>query len=119
VTIFRQRLDDVPTPERHLWANSYDRKTSDVLALHSEIAGGVAKEIKISLTPQEETRLAESRTVNPAAHESYLRARYSLDRRTKEDTEKLRWTRCSLPRMQVLRRDTLRWHFTFPVNRRS
>jgi TolB-like protein/Tfp pilus assembly protein PilF len=75
-------------PERHLWANSYDRQVSDVLALHSEMARTVAKEIKVILTPQDETRLAGARAVNPAANESYFRGRYFLDRRTKENLDK-------------------------------
>jgi TolB-like protein/Tfp pilus assembly protein PilF len=68
-------------PERHLWADSYDREMRDVLNLHSQIARTVAKQIKISLTPQEQTRLAESSAVNPTANESYLRGRYFLGRR--------------------------------------
>jgi adenylate cyclase len=76
------------TPERHLWANSYDRQASDVLALHGEVARTVAKEIKVTLTPQEETRLAGARPVNPAANEAYLRGRYFLDRFAKEDNDK-------------------------------
>jgi len=74
-------------PERHLWANSYDRQASDVLALHSEMARTVAKEIKVILTPQEETRLAGARAVNPTANEAYFRGRYFLDRRTKENLD--------------------------------
>jgi TolB-like protein len=74
-------------PERHLWANSYDRQVSDVLALHGEMARAVAKEIKVLLTPQEETRLASARAVNPAANEAYFRGRYFLDRRTKENLD--------------------------------
>jgi len=75
--------------ERHLWANSYDRQMSDVLTLHGEVARTVAKEIKVTLTPQDETRLADTRAaVNPAADEAYLRGRYFLDRRTKDDLDK-------------------------------
>jgi TolB-like protein len=74
-------------PERHLWADSYDRSFRDVLALHSEIARTVAKKIKVTLTPQEETRLAGGRAVNPAANEAYFRSRYFLDRRTKADLD--------------------------------
>jgi len=74
-------------PERHLWADSYDRRFHDVLALHSEIARTVAKQIKVTLTPQEEMRLAGSRGVNPAASEAYFRSRYFLDRRTKADID--------------------------------
>jgi serine/threonine protein kinase/Flp pilus assembly protein TadD len=75
-------------PERHLWANSYDRQASDVLALHSEVARTVAKQIKVTLTPQEETRLAGARGVNPSASEAYFHGRYFLDRFSKEDNDK-------------------------------
>ncbi len=76
------------TPERHLWANSYDRQVRDVLALHGEMARTVAKEIKVILTPQEETRLAGVRALNPAANEAYFRGRFFLDRRSKENLDK-------------------------------
>ena len=74
-------------PERHLWAESYDRQRRDVLALDGEVARAVAREIKITVTPEEETRLAGTRTVNPAASEAYFRGRYFLDRRTKADID--------------------------------
>jgi adenylate cyclase len=75
-------------PDRHLWANSYDRQVSDILALHGEMARTVAKEIKVTLTPQEETRLAGARGFNPVANEAYFRGRYFRDRRTKENLDK-------------------------------
>jgi TolB-like protein len=75
-------------PEGHLWANSYDREVRDVLALHGEMARTFAREIKVTLTPQEETRLAGARAINPAANESYFRGRYFLNRRTKENLDR-------------------------------
>jgi len=75
-------------PERHLWANSYDRELRDVLALDNEMARAVAKEIKVTLTPEDEARLGRARTVNPAAHEAYLQGHYLLDRRTKAGVDK-------------------------------
>ena len=54
-------------PERHLWTNTYDRELRDVLALHSEVARAVAREIKIAVTPEEKMRLASVRAVNPKA----------------------------------------------------
>ena len=75
-------------PERHLWANSYDRELRDVLELENEMARAVAKEIKVALTPEDEARLRGTRTVNPPAHEAYLQGRYFLDRRTKAGVDK-------------------------------
>jgi TolB-like protein/tetratricopeptide (TPR) repeat protein len=76
------------TPEGHLWANSYDREVRDVLALHGEMARTVAREIRVTLTPQEETRLAGARATNPVANEAYFRGRYFLNRRTKENLDR-------------------------------
>jgi TolB-like protein/DNA-binding winged helix-turn-helix (wHTH) protein len=62
--------------DEHLWAESYDRDLSDVLALQREIARGIAGEIKIKLTPQEQQRLATTPPTNPSAHEAYLKGLY-------------------------------------------
>ena len=85
VRVSVQLIDAVP--ERHLWAESYDRQVHDILALHGEIARTVAKEIRVTLTPQEHTRLTVGRSVNPAANEAYFRSRSLLDRRTKADID--------------------------------
>lgn len=75
-------------PEGHLWANSYDREVRDVLALQGEMARTVAREIKVTLTPQEETRLAGAPAINPAVNEAYFRGRYFQNRRTKENLDR-------------------------------
>jgi TolB-like protein/DNA-binding winged helix-turn-helix (wHTH) protein/Flp pilus assembly protein TadD len=75
-------------PEKHLWAESYERDLGDVLALQSEVAGAIADEIKTKLTPQERERLASARPVNPDAHEAYLKGRYYWNLRTEEGINK-------------------------------
>ena len=75
-------------PEGHLWANSYDREVRDVLTLHAEMARTVARGIRVTLTPEEESRLAGARAVNPAANEAYFRGCYFLNRRTKENLDR-------------------------------
>jgi eukaryotic-like serine/threonine-protein kinase len=81
------QLIDAAT-ERHLWARSYERDLKEVLALQSEVAVAIVREIQVSVTPQEETRLRDSRAVNPAAYEAYLKGRYFIERRTEEDLRK-------------------------------
>ncbi len=49
VRISAQLIQTVP--ERHLWAQSYERDLGDVLALQSEVARAIAREIKIAVTP--------------------------------------------------------------------
>jgi len=63
-------------PERHLWNDSYDRDLGDVLKLQSEVTRAIAQAIRARLTPQDEARLANRRTVDPAAYSAYLRGRY-------------------------------------------
>ena len=62
--------------DRHLWADSFDRELSDILALHSNLARAIVDEIKVAVTPEEESRLASSRSVNPEVYELFLKGHY-------------------------------------------
>ncbi len=72
----------------HLWADSYDRDLSDVLAIHSEVARSIAHEIHIAVTPEEAARLADVREVNPEAYRLYLLGHYHLYKWGPADLEK-------------------------------
>jgi len=74
--------------DQHIWAKSYERDVSNVLALQSEVARAIAEEVQAKLTPQERARLARVRAVNPAAHEAYLKGRYYWARSTEEAVRK-------------------------------
>ena len=74
--------------DRHLWAESYERDFGDVLSLQSEIARRIADAIKVMLTPEERAQLAETRKVDPEAHELYFKARYHWNKRTEESIKK-------------------------------
>ncbi|MEO6529268.1 MAG: protein kinase [Gemmatimonadaceae bacterium] len=63
--------------EETLWADRYDRELTDVLALQSEVAESVAREIAIQLTPAEVRQLAARAAVNPEAHLEVLKCRHS------------------------------------------
>ena len=56
-----------------LWAERYDRKLSDIFAVESEIAKGIAQSLQATLTGGEELALAASPTNNPEAYDAYLR----------------------------------------------
>jgi TolB-like protein/Tfp pilus assembly protein PilF len=75
------RLIDAHRDE-YLWAEDYQREFSDILGLQSEISKTIAGQIKVKLTPQEETRLAVARKVNPEVHELYLKGMYHLRKYT-------------------------------------
>jgi TolB-like protein/Tfp pilus assembly protein PilF len=77
------QLVHAPT-DRHLWAQSYERDLRDILALQSEVAQAVAREIKIVVSPQEQTRLASARPVNPEAYRLCLLGRFNWNKRTEE-----------------------------------
>ncbi len=71
--------------DRNIWSRSYERNLSDILALQSELARAIAREIKIALTPAEQARLALTRPVDPEAYQFILRGRSFWNRRTEED----------------------------------
>jgi serine/threonine protein kinase/tetratricopeptide (TPR) repeat protein len=60
-----------------LWADRYDRELTDVLALQSNVAEAVAREIAIQLTPDEARQLTQHAAVNPEAHLEVLKSRHS------------------------------------------
>jgi TolB-like protein/DNA-binding winged helix-turn-helix (wHTH) protein len=66
------------SPEKHLWAESYESEVGDALTLQGEIAQAVAREIQVKLTQQEQNLLAAATPVNPEAHDLYLRGLYSM-----------------------------------------
>jgi eukaryotic-like serine/threonine-protein kinase len=74
--------------ERHLWAETYERDLRDVLALQSDVGQAIAREVRIRLTPQEQTGLVSARQVNPEAHEAYLKGRYFLNKRAGDALKK-------------------------------
>jgi serine/threonine-protein kinase len=74
--------------DRHLWAENYERDLRDVLALQGEVARAVAREVRVTVSPQEEKRLANVTPLDPAAHEAYLKGRFWRQKFTREGFEK-------------------------------
>jgi TolB-like protein len=62
--------------DSHLWAETYDRKLTDIFGAESEIAKGIAESLQAKLTSREEKALAVKPTYNPEAYDAYLRAAY-------------------------------------------
>jgi TolB-like protein len=59
--------------ENHLWAKSFERNLTDILALQSDVARAVADEVELALTPEDKARLASAPQVNPQAYENFLK----------------------------------------------
>lgn len=74
--------------DKHLWAKRFERDSSDVLALQDELASAIAAEINVQLTPSEQSRLARAFSVNPEAHDAYLKGRYFFNRPSDENLKK-------------------------------
>jgi TolB-like protein len=74
--------------DRHLWAQSFERSSSDVLALQAELASAIAREINVQLTPSERSRLAAAPSVIPEAHDAYLKGRYFFNRPSDDNLQK-------------------------------
>lgn len=68
--------------EQYIWGHTYERDLRDVLALHTEVARAVATEIRVTLTPEERTRLEGSRVINPEAYRHYLIGNFLLGKYT-------------------------------------
>ena len=83
------RLVYAPT-DTQLWSKSYQRDLQNVLVMQGEVASAIVHEIDVKLTPQEQTRLASGRQVNPAAHEAYLKGLYHWHKGSAEETRKAR-----------------------------
>ena len=59
--------------DSHLWAETYDRKLTDIFGVESEIAKGIAESLQAKLTGREEQALAVKPTNNLEAYDAYLR----------------------------------------------
>jgi serine/threonine protein kinase/Tfp pilus assembly protein PilF len=59
--------------DSHLWADTFDRKLTDIFSVESDIAKAVADQLRAKLTGQEEQVIAAKPTNNPEAYDAYLR----------------------------------------------
>jgi len=74
--------------ERNLWAESFEREYSSILAIQAEVARHVADSIRVKLSSEEKARLASARKVNPETYEAYLKGMFHLNKSSMEDTLK-------------------------------
>jgi tetratricopeptide (TPR) repeat protein len=70
--------------DRHLWAETYERDSGDVIQLERQMAVAIAHEVTGRLSPAQETRGARGGTANPRAYDAYLRGRYLFSQRAPE-----------------------------------
>src|SRR5438876_8870966 len=71
--------------DSHLWADTYDRKLTDIFGVESEIAETIADTLQAKLTGLEKKQMSKKTTENPEAYELYLRGRFFWNKRTSAD----------------------------------
>src|SRR4051794_7120901 len=73
--------------DSHLWAETYDRKLTDIFAVESEVAQRIASSLEAQLSGREQEQLSSVPTKIPAAYDAYLRGIQSLNKQGIEAIE--------------------------------
>ena len=76
------------TTDEHLWADTYDRKLTDIFAVESDIATTIADTLQARLTAAEHAVVSAQPTQNTQAHQLYLQGRFFWNKRTAADLHK-------------------------------
>ncbi len=74
--------------DAHLWADTYDRKLTDIFAVESDIAKTIADTLQAKLTGSEKRAIAARPTENQEAYQLYLKGRFFWNKRTATDLRK-------------------------------
>ena len=74
--------------DAHLWADSFDRKLTDIFAVESEIAKAIAGTLQAKLTGSEQNAIAARPTENTEAYQLYLKGRFFWNKRTADNLKK-------------------------------
>jgi TolB-like protein/cytochrome c-type biogenesis protein CcmH/NrfG len=75
--------------DSHLWAETYDRKLSDVFQLETDLAQKIAASLEAKLTGREKKEIAARGTNNAEAYDAFLHALALLNRQNTQDLEEL------------------------------
>ncbi len=59
--------------DSHVWADTFDRKLTDIFSVESEVAKAIADQLQVQLTGREKEVIAAKPTDNPEAYDAYLR----------------------------------------------
>jgi TolB-like protein len=73
-----------PSRDQYLWAQDYERDLANIISLQGDVARDIAEQVKVSLSPQEQSSLTDRRKVNPSAYEAYLKGLFFYHKLTRE-----------------------------------
>jgi tetratricopeptide (TPR) repeat protein len=65
-----------------MWGNKYERKSSELVSLQSEVARDISSKLKSKLSGADEAKITKSYTADPEAYQLYLKGRFYLNKRT-------------------------------------
>jgi eukaryotic-like serine/threonine-protein kinase len=71
--------------DSHLWADTYDRKLTDIFGVESDVAQKIASSLQAKLTGSEKRAIGVRPTENTQAHQLYLKGRFFWNKRTGAD----------------------------------
>jgi TolB-like protein/tetratricopeptide (TPR) repeat protein len=71
--------------DAHLWADTYDRKLTDIFTVETEIAKTIADMLQAKLSGSEQMMMAKRPTENTEAYQFYLKGRFFWNKRTGDD----------------------------------
>ena len=72
------------TTDRHLWARKFEGDVSNIFKMRNEVVEAIAREIRVTISPEQSSRLSNARAANPAALQEYLLGRQSWNRQTEK-----------------------------------
>ena len=74
--------------DSHLWADTFDRRLTDIFAVESEVATAIADKLQAALTGNEQRALTSKPTQNLKAYDAYLLGRFELNKFTEAGFKK-------------------------------
>jgi TolB-like protein/tetratricopeptide (TPR) repeat protein len=77
-----------PETDAHLWADTFDRKLTDIFKIESEVARTIADSLQAKLSGSEQHAIAARPTDNTEAHQLYLKGRFFWNKRTGQNLNK-------------------------------
>src|SRR6266851_3119422 len=71
-----------------IWGEQYRRKASEVATVEDDIASDISGQLRLKLTGEEKKRVATRATENSEAYQDYVKGRFYLEKRTRENIHK-------------------------------
>jgi serine/threonine-protein kinase len=86
ITLYLELVDALNG--NRIWGGQYDRKTSDLIALQSDIARDVSEKLKTKLSGSDQQKLKKNYTDNVDAYQAYLKGRYHVFKLVSPEVQK-------------------------------